>query len=366
MSGWVSGTAAMIRPVDPKTVAVYEERAQEYRTRRPARHPDWAAALAAVALDGLPRVDLGCGPGSYTGMLGAPVVALDAARAMLDLVPDAAPGALRVQADLEALPFRTAGLGGAFARASYLHVPRPRLPLALAALHRSLRLGAPFHGSMRAGTADGLLAEDDLPGRCFAAWELDAFADVLVGAGFTVDELTHHGDEWLRFRATRAHTLPDTVGPGMRLLVCGLNPSVYSADAGIGFARPGNRYWPAATAAGLVTRPRDTVHALVGHGVGMTDIVKRATPRADALTVDEYRTGLARVSRLAAWLRPGAICFVGLAGYRAALDRRAGAGWQDASLGGVPVYVMPSTSGLNAHAQLPVLVEHLRAAMAGP
>ena len=356
----------MIRPVDQKTVAVYEQRAREYRTRRPPRHPEWAAELAAGTLEGAPRVDLGCGPGSYTGMLGEPVVALDAARAMLDLVPGTASGALRVQADLEALPFRTAGLGGAFARASYLHVPRPRLPLALTGLHRSLRLGAPFHGSVRAGTGDGLLADDDFPGRFFAEWELDAFADVLVGAGFTVDELTRDGDEWLRFRATRARTLPDTVGPGMRLLVSGLNPSVYAADAGIGFARPGNRYWPAAMAAGLVTRPRDTVHALVEHGIGMTDIVKRATPRADALSADEYRTGLARVQRLAAWLQPGAVCFVGLAGYRAAVDKRAIAGWQAAPLGRVPVYVMPSTSGLNAHAQLPVLVQHLRAAMSGP
>ncbi len=89
----------------------------------------------------------------------------------------------------------------------------------------------------------------------------------------------------------------------MRLLVCGLNPSVYSADAGRGFARPGNRYWPAALAAGIVSRDRDTRHALLHHGVGMTDLVKRATPRADELTIDEYRDGVERVApagRLAA------------------------------------------------------------------
>ncbi len=52
--------------------------------------------------------------------------------------------------------------------------------------------------------------------------------------------------------------LPDTVGPGMRVLVVGLNPSVLSADAGVGFARPGNRFWPAALASGLVTAARTT------------------------------------------------------------------------------------------------------------
>ena len=65
----------------------------------------------------------------------------------------------------------------------------------------------------------------------------------------------------------------------MRLLVCGLNPSIYSADAGVGYARPGNRFWPAAIAAGLVTEDRDPRHALSHHGVGITDLVKRATGR---------------------------------------------------------------------------------------
>jgi TDG/mug DNA glycosylase family protein len=150
----------------------------------------------------------------------------------------------------------------------------------------------------------------------------------------------------------------------MRLLVCGLNPSVYAADAGVGFARPGNRFWPAARAAGLVTVDRDARAALVQHGVGMTDLVKRATPRADQLTRDEYRAGLARVERLVHWLEPGAVCFVGLAGWRAAVDRRAVAGVQPDGIGGRPAYVMPSTSGLNARVPVGELADHLRAAAA--
>ena len=104
-----------------------------------------------------------------------------------------------------------------------------------------------------------------------------------------------HGEEWIDVDATRARTLPDTVGPGMRLLLVGLNPSEYAADAGAGFARPGNRFWPAALAAGLVTRTHDPFHALRVDGVGMTDLVKRATPRADMPAVqagDEPRGGL--------------------------------------------------------------------------
>ena len=163
---------------------------------------------------------------------------------------------------------------------------------------------------------------------------------------------------------TRARTLPDTVGPGMRLLLCGLNPSIYSADRGMGFARPGNRFWPAALAAGIVSRDRDPAHALLHHRVGMTDLVKRATIGAKELTVDEYRAGAERVRRLVEWLQPGAVCFVGLAGWRAAIDRKAVAGPQPEPFGGRPAYVMPNSSGLNAHATPAILADHLRAAAA--
>jgi TDG/mug DNA glycosylase family protein len=95
----------------------------------------------------------------------------------------------------------------------------------------------------------------------------------------------------------------------------------------------------------------------------MTDLVKRATPRAHELTRDEYRAGLGRVERLVRRLQPGAVCFVGLAGWRAAVDRKAVAGVQPEGIGGRPAYVMPSTSGLNARVPLTELADHLRAAL---
>src|SRR5207247_5639088 len=105
------------------------------------------------------------------------------------------------------------------------------------------------------------------------------------------------------------------------------------------------------------------LHALLIDGVGMTDLVKRATPRAGLLS-GEYRSGAERVRRLVAWLRPGAVLFVGLEGWRAAVDRRAVAGAQTHGFGGVPAYVMPSTSGLNARTLRAELVAHVRAACA--
>jgi len=240
--------------------------------------------------------------------------------------------------------------------------------LALADLHRSLAVGAPARLLVFAGDDEHVAFDrDDVPGRRFSRWPVDLLGHVLVGAGFDVESLATgaggRGDH-IAAEVTRARTLPDTVGPGMRLLVCGLNPSIYAADHGVGFARPGNRYWPAALAAGIVSRDRDPRDALCDHGVGMTDLVKRSTPRADVLAADEYAAGITRLDALCRWLRPGVVCLVGLAGWRAAVDRRAVAGVQDRTLGERPVYVMPSTSGLNAHARLDDLVDHLRTAAA--
>jgi double-stranded uracil-DNA glycosylase len=352
----------MIRPdMDRSTIDVYEARASEWRDRRPARFTERAEQFGAVVPSDVMRADLGCGAGLYLPYLGRPVVALDAARAMLELTRGVASDAGLVQADVEALPLRRGSLGGAWARATYLHIPRPRLPAALAELHQVLRVGAPVHLTMRLSDDQGLLASDDFPGRFFAGWQPEPLRDVLVGAGFVVDELTEEfGGEWLHVRAARARTLPDFVGPGLRVLVVGLNPSEYAADAGVGFARPGNRFWPAAIAAGLVSRDRDPRHALDHHQVGMTDLVKRATPGAATLTGEEYRDGLGRVGRLVGWLRPRVVCFVGLTGWRAARDLKALAGVQPDRFEGVSAYVMPNTSGVNAHASLDDFVDHFR------
>lgn len=246
-------------------------------------------------------------------------------------------------------------------------VPPTQRPMALADLHRELSVGARARIVAPSGGPHDV---DD--GRV-------ALRDLVVGAGFEVAGAevgtSSPGDApapgvapSLAVDATRARSLPDTVGPGMRLLVCGLNPSLHAADAGVGYAGPGNRFWPALAEAGLAPPPvlRDPAGLLRQAGIGMTDLVKRATPRAAELTAAEHRAGLARVERLCGWLAPEAVVLVGLAGWRAAVDRRAAPGWQARRLGPSPVYLMPSTSGLNAATRLGDLVDHLRAAAAGP
>ena len=88
------------------------------------------------------------------------------------------------------------------------------------------------------------------------------------------------------------------------------------------------------------------------------------TVGAGELTADEYRAGAGRVGRLVRWLQPALVLFVGLDGWRAAVDRRARPGLQPGGFGGARAYVMPSTSGRNAHARLAELADHMKAALA--
>lgn len=233
-------------------------------------------------------------------------------------------------------------------RATHLdltHLDAVRVPVALAELHGKTVNGARFELGIDAAA--------------------DRASDIVRGAGFSVERITEHvGDGWCSVAATRQWELPDHVGPDMRVLLVGLNPSPAATDAGVGFARPGNRFWPALLASGLATLDRDPSQLLDDHRIGMTDLVARTTARAAELADHEFATGIDRLERLVGWLRPGIVCFVGLQGWRTAIDRRATAGPQTLTIAGRPTYLMPNPSGLNANHRLPDFVEHFAAVAA--
>ena len=312
-------------------------------------------------------LDLGCGPGWHLDLL-APSIGLDLSREMTKLAHKHGPV---VQGDLTVLPFARESIGGIWASRTIVHLPRTEVPAALAEMHRVMKSDATAHIWLFEGDDEAVQFDNDsLPGRTFSYWPPELLRRTLEGAGFRVDEFTR----WeaptksgvpigqIIASVTRLWSLPDYVSSGMKLLICGLNPSPGSADSGVGFHRAGNRFWPAAIQAGLVTRDRDPRHALAEHGVGMTDMVKRPTRRADEVDRTEFEAGFERLDRLCEWLQPDRICIVGLAGWRQAVDRKAQRGWQTQTLGGRPVYLMPSTSGLNAHDTIDSLGDHLRAA----
>jgi TDG/mug DNA glycosylase family protein len=152
--------------------------------------------------------------------------------------------------------------------------------------------------------------------------------------------------------AARDRLLPDVRAPGLRILFCGINPGLYSAWSGHHFARPGNRFWPALHASGLTPRqlaPGEQ-EQLLALGLGVTNVVPRASARADELTRQEYVEGGRRLAALVAEDRPAWLAVLGVTAYRAAFDApKAQVGPQDARLGETRIWVLPNPSGLNAH-----------------
>ena len=163
--------------------------------------------------------------------------------------------------------------------------------------------------------------------------------------------------------AAHGRTVPDLVRPGLRLLLVGINPSLWSGATGLHFANPSNRLWPVLALAGWTERrlqPSETA-ALLDAGVGITNLVARATARADELTDDEVRAGLPGVERLARTYQPETVAFLGLGAYRTATgERKAAVGPLPRLVGGRPAWLLPNPSGLNASWQLPRLVEAYR------
>jgi double-stranded uracil-DNA glycosylase len=169
--------------------------------------------------------------------------------------------------------------------------------------------------------------------------------------------------------AARDTTIPDLVAPGLRVLFAGINPSLYSAATGYHFARPGNRFWPALHESGFTPRRLrpDEQRQLLDAGLGITNVVARATARAAELSTAELRSGGAVLAELAAGLGARCVAVLGVTAYRAAfgpLD--AVVGRQVQPCGGALMWVLPNPSGLNAHWTMPRLAHafaELRAAV---
>lgn len=156
----------------------------------------------------------------------------------------------------------------------------------------------------------------------------------------------------------RDATVPDLLGPGLRLLFVGINPGLWTAATQTHFAHPANRFYPALLRAGIITRrvtasagmTEDDRDHLVRRGVGITNLVARATARADELTGAELRVGAANLLRLVEDTSPRVVAIAGVTAYRAAFGLpRAQAGRQPSGLGGTELWVVPNPSGLNAH-----------------
>jgi len=146
-------------------------------------------------------------------------------------------------------------------------------------------------------------------------------------------------------------TLPDYLKPGLKLMIIGINPGIYSAQIGHYYGRPGNLFWWALSNSGLVPKPfgPENDSELLDYGIGLTDVVKRPTNSSGDLRQAEYDLGVKRIVNLLETHQPKVACFVGLLGATAFLGRQIKAGPIQEKIGTSKLYAVPSTSRRNAH-----------------
>lgn len=174
----------------------------------------------------------------------------------------------------------------------------------------------------------------------------------------------------LELEEFRGCEVDDLAGPGLRLLFAGINPGLWTAAVRTHFAHPTNRFYPALAAAGITGYEIDRIAGmsdadrahLVARGVGITNLVRRATARASELSPEELREGGARLQRFVADQRPAAVAIAGVTAYRDAFGERGAAlGRQPDTLdsanrwSGAALWVVPNPSGLNAHETIATL-----------
>ncbi len=153
-------------------------------------------------------------------------------------------------------------------------------------------------------------------------------------------------------QAAQNKRLPDVIGPDLKVLFVGINPSLYSAAVKHHFARPGNRFWPTLWRAGFTDRQLapDEDRTLVQYSLGLTNVACRATARADQLDPEELQRGGRTLRRKIRKFRPLCVAILGVTAYRAAFAKpHAQMGPQEGGLSGAALWVLPNPSGLNAH-----------------
>jgi len=158
-------------------------------------------------------------------------------------------------------------------------------------------------------------------------------------------------------------TVPDVINPDLRVLFCGINPGLYTTAVGHHFARPGNRFWPVLYLSGFTNRLLSPFEEreLLELGLGITNVVARATASASELTKEDFVEGGRALKAKVRRYRPRIIAILGVGAYRQAFAQpKAVIGEQTERIVNARVWVLPNPSGLNANYQLPDLVKLFR------
>lgn len=163
--------------------------------------------------------------------------------------------------------------------------------------------------------------------------------------------------------------LPTAPDEPLRLLFVGINPGLWTAATSTHFAHPGNRFYPALLRGGVIERSIDPANGMTDEdrammrerGIGITNLVRRATVKASELTAAELREGGAALTALVGQRAPRVVAVAGITAYRTAFGQpKAVPGRQPEDLAGAELWVVPNPSGLNAHETVATLADAYR------
>ncbi len=171
--------------------------------------------------------------------------------------------------------------------------------------------------------------------------------------------------------------LPEPGAAPLNLLIVGVNPGLWTAAVNAPFAYPGNRFWPSLDRAGIISPAIDCStgmsdadeQRLRDLGIGITNLVPRATARADELDKADLIDGAKRVVKLTNQLQPKRVAVAGITAFRTGFEnRQAKLGKQDTAQIAhwpehIPLWVVPQPSGLNTHENIDSLAQKWRAVM---
>jgi mismatch-specific thymine-DNA glycosylase len=145
-------------------------------------------------------------------------------------------------------------------------------------------------------------------------------------------------------------SLPDYLRRGMKLVVVGCNPGDRSARVGHYYAGRGNQFWPLLYDSGILPellQSKDDKR-VIEFGIGLTDLVKRATRGIEELERHEFAEGRIVLAGKLEEFAPRVVAFNGKMAYEKFAQRACKLGLQKEKLYGAQVFVLPSTSGKHA------------------
>jgi TDG/mug DNA glycosylase family protein len=136
----------------------------------------------------------------------------------------------------------------------------------------------------------------------------------------------------------------------MKLIVVGCNPGDRSARVGHYYAGRGNEFWPLLYDAGIVPELLEAKDdkRVIEFGVGLTDLVKRATRGVEEIEPHEFAEGRVLLAHKLAEYTPRVVAFNGKMVYEKFAQCKCKLGLQEKKLYDAHVFVLPSTSAQNA------------------